>query len=267
MTEEKYVHLITGFFQDSLSAEEAKELQKLMDEGRINRSEIEELNKVYTDLEAADSVGSINSDRMKLRFEKILHEEKSETVPPNAISSKGAVIFRQYWLAAAASALILFLAGFSAGLMFGTGQGASAELTAVQQEVERIKNTLVFQAYQRSSASERIHAVGLSSSMPHADDQLILILIHTMNNDPNINVRLASIDALRSFGAKENVRAAFIQSLGMQQHPLVQISLIDVLVDLDDREAVAEMERLLATEDTLPEIRDRLIRGISELRM
>ena len=52
-------------------------------------------------------------------------------------------------------------------------------------------------------------------------------------------MRLAAVDALHSFGASPVTRAAVVQSIRKQDTPLVQIALIDLLVDLKEKEARA----------------------------
>jgi len=266
MNNEAYIDLITRYLKGTLSAGERKEFQRLLETGRIDHSEIKEMETLYHDLEFIEVPEPMDSGRMKRRFSEMLEAEKEGQ---KQTGKKRTLFFNldPNRMLRAAAAAILLLAGFSAGLIVGTFSDTDKQVLAVQEEVEQIKNALVYHAYQQTSASERIRAVGLTTSIEQADDQLLMILIHTMNNDPNVNVRLASIDALRNFGSQQNVRNAFIQGLALQDHPLVQMSLINVLVDLNERNAIAEMERLLVTENTLPEIREHLLGGISELRM
>jgi anti-sigma-K factor RskA len=261
MKDETYIDLITGYLQGTLSADDNERLEKLIEEGRIDYSEIERIEKIWHD------VGSLDlpepGSRMKQRFYEMLENEKVR----NQQNLKTLFHFNPDWMIRAAAALILLLAGFSAGLIFGTSSDAEKQVLAVQEEVEQIKNALVYHAYQQTSASERIQAVGLATRIDKADDQLLMILIHTMNNDPNVNVRLASIDALRKYADQRGVRGAFVQALAVQDNPFVQLSLIDTLVELNERSAAGEMEKLLLADNTEPEVRERLMEGIAELRI
>ncbi len=264
MNDEKYMDLIIGHLNGTLTDDEKKQLDSLIKEGKIDTSELQQFNELYHNLGSFEVPKPDN--RMKERFMETLEEEKrkhQDTIKHSPLLFS----LNQSTIKRAAAAIILLLAGFSAGLLVGSGQEASQQIVTLQQDMEKLKNALVYHSYLQTSASERMQAVGLVSDIETADDQLLMILIHTMNNDPNVNVRLASVDALRNFGGLQNVRNAFIQSLALQDHPLVQMSLIDVLVDLNERNAISEMERLLVTENTLPEIREYLLGGISELRM
>ena len=172
------------------------------------------------------------------------------------------------WLLRIAAAIILVLTGFSAGIIIGSGTDPDPndQLLSLQNEIDQIKNALVYDAYRQTSASERIQAVRLTSGMDDAREQLVLVLIHTMNNDPNIHVRLSAIEALTNFADQQGVRGAFVQALAVQTDPFVQLSLIDILVELNEYSAMNEMQKLLARGDVEEVVKDRLMEGIAELR-
>lgn len=261
MIDEKYSNLITGYLQGTLTPIEQQRLNDLIDEGRIDHAEFKRLKEIYHDLGSVDIQEP--AGLMKHRFNEMLETAKSvEGRPKQALFN-----MNSEWMMRAAAAIILLLAGFSAGLIVKTGSDAEIQVLAIQEEVEQIKNALVYHAYQQTSVSERIQAVGLATGIDEADDQLLMILIHTMNNDPNVNVRLASIDALNNYADQHGVRGAFVQALAVQDNPFVQLSLIDSLVELNERSAAGEMEKLLLVESTEPEVRERILEGIAELRI
>jgi len=61
---------------------------------------------------------------------------------------------------------------------------------------------------------------------------------------------LQAIDALHQFGASPVTRTAVVQSIPKQDTPLVQIALIDLLVDLKDRDSAPELSKV-ASDDKI----------------
>ena len=101
---------------------------------------------------------------------------------------------------------------------------------------------------QQQSAGERLRGVTYAYQAPPSDTEVLSALLTTMNQDSNVNVRLAAVDALHRFGASPVTREAVVQSIRKQNTPLVQIALIDLLVDLRDRDAAPELGQLTRDE-------------------
>lgn len=175
------------------------------------------------------------------------------------------------WLLRVAAGIILLLTGFSAGLLVGNmGSGPNAELQALQKEVRAMKGALVYGRYAESTASQRISAVKRSARISvdsqSDSDEITNILIYTMNNDPNINVRLSAAEALFRFRAQPHIRTSLVNALNHQSAPIMQITLIDMLVQLKERSALNEMQKLLMDSDTRDIVKSRLRDGIAELK-
>ena len=84
-------------------------------------------------------------------------------------------------------------------------------------------------------------------------------------HDPNVNVRLACVDALRRFSAQDQVRRGTVRALGESSYPLVQIALIDFMVETKDKSAVDALRRL--SEDAMVDeaVRGRAAWGLQQL--
>lgn len=178
---------------------------------------------------------------------------------------------RLAWTLRIAAGFILLLVGFSAGLLVNQQQNVSTEQVAVlQQEIQQMKSVLVYGTENRLTASERISAVKLSDRVPESTEglgsEITEILIYTMNNDQNINVREAAAEALFRFRNEEPIRKALVNSLSRQRDPLMQMTLINMLVELKEKSAINEMQKLLMDSDTREVVKTRLELGIAELK-
>ena len=101
---------------------------------------------------------------------------------------------------------------------------------------------------QQQSASERLRGVSWAYRVEPSDTEVLSALLTAVNQDPNVNVRLAAVDALHAFGSSPVTRNAIIRAIPRQTTPLVQIALLDLLVDLKEKEAAPELRKLSTDE-------------------
>jgi HEAT repeat protein len=78
-----------------------------------------------------------------------------------------------------------------------------------------------------------------------SDTEVLDALLRTVNGDTSVDVRLAAVDALRQFSTNASARLGLAQSLPHQRSPLVQIALIDLLVELQERSATPQLRQLV----------------------
>jgi HEAT repeat protein len=107
--------------------------------------------------------------------------------------------------------------------------------------------------------------VSVAYELETADDQIVKVLVRTMNEDTNTNVRLAALDALSKFNAENSVRQALINSLAIQKDPVVQIALIQLLVKLKEEAVLKQLEKLTKDASTMKAVKDEAYTGILKL--
>ncbi len=122
---------------------------------------------------------------------------------------------------------------FILGVYIGRGElGRGARMTEVQRldnEVQSLRQTVALSLLDRPSATSRLQGISWSGRIEHPDHDLVAALLRTLKEDPNINVRLAALDALEKFNDDRAIRKTMIESIPMQSSPLVQIALIDAV--------------------------------------
>ena len=119
---------------------------------------------------------------------------------------------------------------------------------------------------QQQSAGERLRGVSYAYQVPASDTQVLSALLTAVNQDESVGVRLSAVDALHAFGSSPVTREAIIQSIPKQDAPLVQIKLIDLLVDLREKEAVPELEKLTRDETKNESVREYAKAAIGKLQ-
>jgi hypothetical protein len=165
----------------------------------------------------------------------------------------GKTIYFPGWLKVAASVLIVagtFLVGYRSG-------SDKKEINNLQSELLSMKQQVMLAGLQDYSGPQRIKAVYDISSSGEVDDNLVSALVHTMNSDKNVNVRLAAINALSGMMDKNSqIKHELIKSLAVQDNPLLQISLIQVLTESGVKEAKDEIESLSKDKNTDEQVKE-----------
>jgi hypothetical protein len=166
-------------------------------------------------------------------------------------------------LACAAALLVLGLAAGRA-----TGPGApppSDEMAALRIELRETRQMVTLALLQQQSASERLRGVSFSGRLEEPGGEVVSALLDALLHDANVNVRLASIDALARFADQQAVRQGALEALQSATSPLVQIALIDFVVGARDKTSVEALKRLAADPALNEAVRSRVDWGLTQL--
>ena len=161
--------------------------------------------------------------------------------------------------------ILLLLTGFTVGLFFPGTNPAKRELNELQLEVRDLRQSAALAMLKQQSPSERIRGVNFTSRMEQPDKKTLEVLIDTMDNDPNVNVRLSAVDALYLFSREPLVKEGLIRSLARQESPLVQIALIDLISAIREKRAVRALKDLIKQEKLNPQVKKEAERSIQTL--
>jgi len=171
----------------------------------------------------------------------------------------------QNWLRIAASVALVAI-GAVLGLLLRGGQPAATLATAEQPQQPTLSMRLAAARQQPASASQRLQLVSQAPALvSEPNDPAVLTLIHTLDTDPNPNVRLAACEALVRLRNDPRVGPALIEALPLQTDPNVQITLIEALVTLREKRAVPELQQLAQQPEALPAVRQQAESGLGQL--
>jgi hypothetical protein len=142
----------------------------------------------------------------------------------------------------------------------------ASELAQLRGEVTSMRQMVALSLLQQQSPSERLRGVTWAYKAQPSDTAVLSALLTTINQDPIVNVRLDAVGALKSFAGSPVMRTAVIQSISKQTEPMVQIALIDLLVDLKEKEAAPELRNVAADEKINEAVRQHATRALGKLR-
>ena len=136
---------------------------------------------------------------------------------------------------------------------------------AMRSEMHDLREMVSLSLMQQQSASERLKGVSWIGQIDRPSSEIVTALLDTLMHDPNVNVRLATVDALERFASEESVRRAAVAAMDRQTSPFVQIALIDFMVKVKDRESVATLRRLSQDPAVNDAVRMRAVSALQQL--
>jgi hypothetical protein len=211
------------------------------------RAEVAELNAVWRAMESlSNGKQDAPNPVAKERFLEILDAYRAGmgvvTQDKTPRGGMGWFAARPVWQTAMASGLII--AGIFAGRYLGQPRAENPEVAQLKGQVESLRQMVALSMLQQESPSARLRGVSYSEQIAQPDRQVEQALLFAVNHDSNVNVRLSAVDALQKYTGNPEVVRAMVDAITVQDSPLVQIALMDMLVQMNARTASPALARL-----------------------
>jgi len=261
---------IPDLLLDEIDQKTRLEIEKHLSICHDCKTEIENLSSVWTKL------GSIPerqpSADLRLRFDTML-EAYQQGLRQAAVRKNWREVVNGWlekWLPRQpivqfATAIILLFIGVLIGSRLSLVKSHNGEMAQLRSEVQDMQRTVALSLLKQQSPSERLQGVSLSYQLQQPNSEILITLLNTLNYDPNVNVRLATIDALYLFSDRPMIRQGLIESLSKQESPLVQIAIIDLLVEIREKRSIQALRQLIKDNHLNPDVRERAKWGIGQL--
>jgi hypothetical protein len=273
--------LLPAYVERSLPAAEAERVAAHLPGCPGCQLQVTQLRALSDDLDAA--LPEVPRTALRANFMAMLEEQKQQ-LKPEAVVAKPVAAPAQpeakvvsmwptaglnNWMRVAAS-IVLIATGVLLGRNLHWGPQGGAEVATTAPDANQQTHTQLARALtpangQVVSASDRIQLVNNSTKETEPGDATVQVLLNTLNFDPNPNVRLATCEALYRLRADPRVREGLVHALSVQTDPNVQITLIDMVVSMQVRRAVPQLEKLSKRSDALPVVRAQAEAGIGKL--
>ncbi|HWB93035.1 MAG TPA: HEAT repeat domain-containing protein [Puia sp.] len=263
--------LLTAWLEHQLTEEERVEVEEHLagcEECRSELSASRHLWELMNDIpDPEPPAGTL------VRFNAVLDSYKATATPRetgNGIVARIRQIFTINPGFTMAYSLLLVIAGIGLGHWLSTPAPAPAsadrqQLESLTAQVTDMREMMMKTLLQNPSASERIRGVSYTSEIKTVNRGVVEALLTTLNNDPNVNVRLMTLEALTHYASNPAVREGLVQSILQQESPLVQAALADVMLKLQEKNAVRPFKKLLQQKNLNVLVRTRIEAAIARL--
>jgi hypothetical protein len=259
MMDETYYNLVIGYLDGTLNNDEQEQLQKLLNSGQIDPEVIIGMQNVWHEMGSLKAVEQKPGNKMADRFYAMLEEEKSaQSAKITNLSVWKEWVRKSFERHKAGYAAAIFIIGMFAGNLIGPFNQDGDRIDRLTAEVYEMRELMMMSLLENDSPAERLRAVNIGGEMPASGSRVTDALLQTLNRDPNVNVRIAAVDALISHASNPAVRSGMIESITRQESPLVQIALADAMIALQERESVDQFKKLLEQDDMDSGVRNKI---------
>jgi HEAT repeat protein len=259
MERERLEGMLIDFIDGRLNESERKEVKALLADPEV-RVLYEQLKQVTSAMDRSSELRP--SARLLSGFQQMLKEESARE---KSAPSAGRQVFFTPIVFRAAAAVVLVMLGASIGYYINQYNVQKERIAAVEAENLRLKQEMLTNMRDPSSASLRMRAVNNATEMSTLDDVVVKALVKTLNEDKNTNVRLAALDALSKFQHEPKVKQELIESLSKQNDPVVQIALIQLMVKMKEKGVLNDLNRIIEDSNTIRPVKDEAYSGILKL--
>jgi hypothetical protein len=259
--------VIMDYLDNKVDAVQKQEIEKHLETCEQCLDQMMGIQQVLQEL--SNSEMESPDDSLRINFYHMLHNEIKKKGESGTISLRehtGQRSYKLYFRIAAGFALLV--CGTFIGAMINSGlrnKSQAMELSQLQTEVSSLKRAAMFTMLKDESSSYRIQGVNYADDLKTADDNVIEALIMTLNNDKNVNVRLAAAFALAKFADKQSVCDSLVKSLSEQTDPILQVTLINILVERKEKSALRSIQQIISNEGTMEEVKAVAQSGVKKL--
>jgi hypothetical protein len=257
MEKGKINELVNKYNQAIANADEILLMEKLIEMGEINLMQLTGLSELETRISRQTDL--IPTTELDHRFYEMLAKEKRKSTSFTISLSKWSVFFPRL----AFASLILFL-GFMSGYWFHQPT-KSNEIKQLSEQVDNLKEMMLISLLEKESATDRLRAVSLTQELTDPSKQVTSALFKTLNADPNVNVRLAALDALQGYVNHAPVREGLVRSIALQESPLVQLALAELMAVIQEKSSVSELKKVLEKQNTPKEVKEKIKKSLNVL--
>lgn len=227
-----------------------------------------EYKEAYSELEASwHMMQNLEAPEPSSQMDDAFFAKLSEEIEKNE-EKNVKVISKQWfgWLKPqfALGALLLAI-GLGLGYIFSSGGGDLPTDATVADETEAVRQKLVLTLLEQPSANQRLQGVGEANKIEDVDEIVVKALLKTLNSDANVNVRLAAIESLTNYVDNPLVRQGLVQAIPNQESPIVQVTLANLMVALQEKASIEPFKQLLKEQELDTTVKKRIQNSIESI--
>jgi len=266
MEEERIGEKTMAFLRDEMTEKDRVEFEAYLKANPEVQNEVEALRQLWQDVDTVKIPEP--SPQMDQKFFQLLGAEMEKQH-----SSKGSwqerltTLFGQLFRPQLAYGILIL--GFGLGVGYFFRQHKTVPLEGQQmvnnEETEAVRGKLVLTLLEQHSANKRLQGVGEANKLKAVDEQVTQALLKTLNNDDNVNVRLAAIASLTNYVENPDVRQGLVQSIPHQESPIIQVTLANLMLALQEKQSVEPFKKLLEEKELDTSVKKRIEHTIASI--
>lgn len=266
MEQEKFEILMMDYLTDRLDVDARKEFETSLQDNPDHQEQFDELSQTWNQLDGVPAPEP--SQQMDEQFFDMLHTEidKIEKSKSKSIGWLSAIA-ELLWKPQMAYGILLLSMGLMGGYLLKSDVESGIPTTVLSNpnETEEVREQLVLTLLEQPSANQRLQGINEVNKIGKIDQTVIKALLKTLNNDANVNVRLAAIESLTNYLDEPMVREGLVQSIVKQDAPIIQVTLANLMVALQEKESIEPFKTLMRTKELDKSVKQKLETSINSI--
>lgn len=251
--------LLVDYIDENLPQEETKIVESHIESCESCKQQLEETKQLFKKIDKQKQL--LPSASLAQGFYEMLENEKAQIEKPVKEKREKTISIRK--LIAIAAQFVVFVAiGVAIGWYSGQ-KSSQPELAQLNQKIDQLSQQVHYASLNQPTASQRIKVINEINSAEQVNEKMLDALINTMNGDENVNVRLTAIYALSDYKHIPKVNDALIESLEMQRDPILQITLINLLITIKDSKVKSALKKIIDNEQIDNQVKEQAKQGLS----
>lgn len=265
---------LIDYVDDKLDKKKKAIVEEHLNTCEFCNQDLEELKTLFAELDAMvneEPPKSIKEEfKQMLNLEIARSEKHVEYIPKKETGriSLPTSWYRSWWLNIAAIVALLITGAITGRIILPEKIHTEVpvnEFTDIKHEVQSLNELMLENILYERSPSTRINIIDSVQFITNPDEDIFEVLLTTLNQDKNVNVRFAAAQSLAQYPESEKIRLGLMESLVWQKEPFIQITLINILIRMEEIRAVDIMNQLMYNPENHELVREEAQKGISIL--
>ncbi|MEK6152096.1 HEAT repeat domain-containing protein [Flavobacteriaceae bacterium 3-367] len=256
------------YLSGELQGKERLAFEKFLEDHPQFQEQFQELSYTWNQMDQITTPEP--SKGMDNRFYKMLSQEREKNARKSGLQAMLASftsMLRPVMRPQLAYGMLLLVLGLGLGYYLNPGKTQETDGAQVVQsaETEEVREKLVLTLLEQPSANQRLQGVSEANKFGKVDEKIIEALLQTLNNDPNVNVRLAAVEALTQYVDNPVVREGLVQSIVQQESAIMQVTLANLMVALQEKKSIEPFKKLIRTKEVDGKVKQKLKSSIESI--
>jgi len=266
MDQEVFQIRMMEYLSGEIGGKEKEAFEKYLSEHPEHKTAFDQFSKSWKQIDHLE-IPEPSEEMDRQFYESLEAFQKTHRNTPNPLLERFKRFLDSLWTPQLAYGLALLILGLGIGFFINFQSPQMQEVVGNDSnaEVEEVREKLVLTLLEQPSANRRLQGISEADKIKKLDDTVIYALLQTLNNDPNVNVRLAAISSLTNYLENPVVREGLVQSIVAQESPIVQITLANLMVALQEKKSIEPFKKLIQEKEIDTTVKRKLEKSIQEI--
>lgn len=266
MEREEFEEAAMEYLAGSMNKGRKEQFEQLLNDNSALRKDFElvvQTWKAMEEISVPEPSAKMDTTFYEMLSYRVSEERRKKEDPVRWVQT----VMHYLWKPQFAYGLLILAIGLTSGYLLNSDAKSDPvrRTMVTNTEMEAVREQLVLTLLEQPSANKRLQGVSEVNKIERIDEKVIKALLQTLDNDPNVNVRLAAIESLTNYIDNPKVREGLVQSIVHQDTPIIQVTLANLMVALQEKRSIESFKTLMRSKDLDTTVKQKLETSIQSI--